>query len=47
MYKIISCSTTKQLEELVNLNLKQGFVPIGGVTFDGKNYIQSIFKNDR
>ena len=46
-YKILTNPVFVDLEDMVLYELRRGYIPVGGVSFDyDQNYIQAVYKKD-
>ncbi len=43
-YTVVAAESLKDLVKDVNVFIKSGWKPVGGVAYDGKYYLQAMFK---
>jgi|WetSurSiteA1Bulk_404760.scaffolds.fasta_scaffold133129_1 hypothetical protein len=44
-YKVVQAESTARLTRLVEDLLHQGWILVGGITFDGQNYLQALTRS--
>ncbi len=44
-YKVVQAESIARLTKLVEDLLHQGWILVGGITFDGKNYLQTLTRS--